>query len=153
MDSIYPRQNSEISYACDMDGDRKDYRVRVCGASFGTSHASICPTGGLPTIRHNEIRDLLANILTEVCTDVAIEPPIPSATNSDGEDNGKRLDIRARGFGGGRMETAFLISGCLTPLRSPPSRPLCLNCVTTMKTKRGESMSSSCRIYIFYIYI
>ena len=79
----------------------------------------------MPTIRHNEIRELLANILTEVCPDVAIEPLIPSATNSDGEDSGKRLDICARGFWGGRMETAFFdvrvfnpfaVSAVTTPL-------------------------------------
>ena len=26
-----------------------------------------CPIGGLPSLHHNEIRDLTANLLTEVC--------------------------------------------------------------------------------------
>ena len=31
---------------------------------------------GFPSIRHNEIRDLTANLLTEVCNDVCIEPDL-----------------------------------------------------------------------------
>ena len=29
--------------------------------------------GGVPTVRHNEIRDLTASLLTEVCHNVAVE--------------------------------------------------------------------------------
>lgn len=80
----------------------------VCGQAFDTTHALSCPTGGLPSIRHNEIRDLLATTLTEVCSDVATEPQISvnTATNSLPEEC-KRLDIRARGFWGGQLEAAF----------------------------------------------
>ena len=31
-------------------------------------------TGGFPTLHHNELRDLTATLLTEVCTNVAVEP-------------------------------------------------------------------------------
>ncbi len=34
----------------------------------------ICHMGGFPTIRHNEIRDITASLLTEVCHNVATEP-------------------------------------------------------------------------------
>ena len=37
-----------------------------CGISFSVEHL-LCPKGGLPSIRHNEIRDLMATLLTEVC--------------------------------------------------------------------------------------
>ena len=73
----------------------------VCGAKFDMSHALSCPTGGLPSVRHDEIRDTLANILTEVCSDVATEPMVPSG------DDEKHLDIHTRGFWGGRLEVAF----------------------------------------------
>ena len=46
----------------------------VCGASFDTQHCMNCKKGGFVTMRHNELRDLTANMLTEVCKDVAIEP-------------------------------------------------------------------------------
>ena len=35
-----------------------------------------CKKGGFVTMRHNELRDLTANMLTEVCKDVAIEPSL-----------------------------------------------------------------------------
>jgi len=39
----------------------------VCGASFTIEHALSCPRGGFPIVHHNEIRDVTANLLTEVC--------------------------------------------------------------------------------------
>ena len=47
-----------------------------CGAQFTVNHAMICHMGGFPTIRHNEIRDITASLLTEVCNNVATEPPL-----------------------------------------------------------------------------
>ena len=38
----------------------------VCGAHFDAEHALSCPTGGLLTVRHDEVRDLLAFLMTEV---------------------------------------------------------------------------------------
>ena len=32
-----------------------------CGEPFTTTHAMCCPRGGFPTIRHNEVRDLMAD--------------------------------------------------------------------------------------------
>ena len=49
-----------------------------CGKAFSTNHAMTCPNGGLPIARHNEIRDITAQWLTEVCTDVEKEPQLQS---------------------------------------------------------------------------
>ena len=38
------------------------------------THAHSCPKGGYPSIRHNKIWDLTAEILSEVCHSVSIEP-------------------------------------------------------------------------------
>ena len=48
----------------------------VCGKSMTTHHALTCPTGGYPSARHNELRDLLAGVLQEVRPDVEIEPSL-----------------------------------------------------------------------------
>ena len=45
-----------------------------CGAPFSTTHALNCHKGAFPTVRHNHIRDLTAQLLTEVCPNVGIEP-------------------------------------------------------------------------------
>ena len=39
-----------------------------------------CKKGGFITIRHNDLRDLNANLLTEVCKDVDIEPHLLPVT-------------------------------------------------------------------------
>ena len=75
-----------------------------CGASFSVDHAMICHMGGIPTIRHNEIRDITAGLLTEICHNVATEPLLQPLTNesfahrSANTEPNARLDIRARGF-------------------------------------------------------
>ena len=87
----------------------------VCGSTFDVAHAMSCPTGGLPSIRHNEMRDLLAHTMSDVCMDVTIEPQLEESGEHqsvhDEESRGivehLRLDIRARGFWGGSLEVAL----------------------------------------------
>ena len=72
-----------------------------------------CPKGGYPTIRHNELRDFTASLLTKTCYSVAIEPsllPLTSETlngASLNKQDGARLDIMANVFWGSRYEKAF----------------------------------------------
>ena len=81
----------------------------VCSSSFDTDHALTCPTVRcFPSVRHNDLRDFAANLLTEVCPNVCIEPPLqaltgelPSQDTSSSED-GAHLDVSAQGFGGDR---------------------------------------------------
>ena len=76
-------------------------------------HALSCPKGGFPSIRHNEIWDLTANLLTEVCSDVCIEPDLQPITGevligaTSNAQDGARLDIAANGFWGGRFERTY----------------------------------------------
>ena len=70
-----------------------------------------CPTGGFPSIRHNEIRDL--NLLTEVCHDVCVEPDLQPLTGEQlvnataNTQDGARLDIAASSGWGGRYEKTY----------------------------------------------
>ncbi|KAL5490852.1 hypothetical protein EMCRGX_G016044 [Ephydatia muelleri] len=43
----------------------------VCGSSFTTNHALTCPTGGFSSVRHNDLRDFTANLLTELPSKIA----------------------------------------------------------------------------------
>jgi len=45
----------------------------VCGRSNNIEDALSCSNGAFPTIRHNDIQDLTADLLSEVCRDVSIE--------------------------------------------------------------------------------
>ena len=46
----------------------------ACGVSFSIQHVLSCPKGGFPSLRHNEVRDFTATVMTEVCHDVCVEP-------------------------------------------------------------------------------
>lgn len=103
----------------------------VCGQSFSAAHALSCPTGGFPTVRHNEVRDVLAKLLSEVSPDVCSEPVLQPLTGehfrrrTTNTDDHARLDIRARGFWGGRFEVAFFDVRIFNPTApSNRSRPL-----------------------------
>ncbi len=72
--------------------------------SFDVNHAMICPKGGFPIIRHNEVRDITADLLTEICHDVEIEPTLQPligeklSNRTANTEDGARLDVKARGF-------------------------------------------------------
>ena len=76
----------------------------VCGSPMTTDHAFVCPCGGYPSARHNDVRDLIADVLKEVSTDVETEPTLLPFDGenlpgrSSNRSNEARLDIRARGF-------------------------------------------------------
>ena len=77
--------------------------VCVCGSMFTVDHAMICQRGGLVIQRHNEIRDLQAELLDMVCYDVQVEPalqPITGAELARGANQAPdaRLDVHLRGF-------------------------------------------------------
>ena len=76
----------------------------VCGDPLSVDHAMCCHKGGFPTLRHNEIRDMSANLLREVCPNTCTKPglqPLNSETfqlRTANTDNEARVDIRAEGF-------------------------------------------------------
>jgi len=76
----------------------------ACGSIFTIEHALSCKKGGFVIQRHNEVRDLTANLLNVVCSDVAIEPQLEELTGetltsgrSANRSSEARLDISARG--------------------------------------------------------
>ena len=76
----------------------------ACGNKFNLTHALSCKKGGFVSLRHNEIRDITALLLDEVCTDVRKEPmllELNGETLHERSANTKkeaRLDVSARGF-------------------------------------------------------
>ena len=63
--------------------------------------------------RHNEVRNLMADLLTDVCHDmcshaynpILVRPSLPAAP----QQNTTQLDITASGLWGERFERAFLM--------------------------------------------
>ena len=83
----------------------------TCGDLFTVDHAMVCRHGGLIIQRHNEIRDLEAEMLRMVCTDVETEPVLQEITGGElnrgaNKAPDARLDVHARGFWD-RQQSAF----------------------------------------------
>ena len=99
----------------------------ACGTNFSVEHSLSCPKGGFPSIRHNEVRDTVGGCLSEVCSDVCIEPtlqPLSGETLNGASaitEDGARLDITANGFWGGRYERTYLDVRVFNPL-APSNR-------------------------------
>ena len=85
----------------------------ICGRQFTVEHALNCPRGGFPSIRHNEIRDITADLLSEICHSVGTEPNLQPVTEeqlthrSANREDGARLDIVAESFWGRDRQCAF----------------------------------------------
>ena len=85
----------------------------VCGSQFHVEHALSCPRGGFPSIRHNEIRDITASLMSEVCHAVGTEPCLQPVTEEQlthrtaNREEGARLDIVAQNFWGRDRQSAF----------------------------------------------
>ena len=72
-----------------------------------------CHNGGLPTLCHNEIRDLTAELLKQVSPNAAIEPILQPRDGenlkfkSANHEDEARLNIRATGFWSRGKEAFF----------------------------------------------
>ena len=77
------------------------------------NHALSRPRDGFPIIRHNEICDFTANIMSEVCHNVSIEPYLQPVTGeslsfaTSNSQDGARSDIAMNDFWGGQFERTF----------------------------------------------
>ena len=120
--------------------------VPIVHAKFTIEHSFSCAKGGFPSIKHNEIRDLTANLLAEVGHEVQVEPHLQPITGehfplaSSNVNDGARLDISVNGFWGGNCERIFLDVKVFNPYA--PS-----NCSTTpeeftdvMRMRRNVTM-------------
>ena len=77
---------------------------------FTVNHVMICHMGGFPTIHHNEIRDITASLLTEVCNNVATEPslqPLSGESMTARSANTDDVDVHARIFQKVSQDTFF----------------------------------------------
>ena len=62
-----------LRYGYELDGTSDRC---VCGAEMTSDHAFICPSGGYPSARHNEVQEVLADAMRSVLQDVEVEPTL-----------------------------------------------------------------------------
>ena len=129
-----------------------------CGSSFSVEHALTCAKGGFVHCRHNEIRDLTATLLTEVCKDVRVEPELQPVTHevlngaTANSQDGARLDIAANGVWGGNFERTYFDVRVFNP-HAPTNRHTAL--ILLQKARAGKdagiraesARSGACHLY------
>ena len=85
---------------------------------FIVDHAMICQRGVLVSQRHNEIRDLQAELFDVVCDDVQVEPVLQPVTDEElargtnQAPDDARLDVHCRGFWERQRAAFFDIRVC-----------------------------------------
>ena len=110
------------------------------------NHAFTCYHGGYLTLRHNEIRDITARLMSEVCPNVATEPTLQPVTNkrffhrSANTESGARLDVRAQGFWGLHHQQAHFDVRVFNPLATSNRRTSISTCFRSHDRKK-------CRVY------
>ena len=76
----------------------------TCGMDFTCDHAMICKKGGFISLRHNDLRDITYELLSEVCKGVENEPMLQQLTGETMRyqtaktENKARMDVSALGF-------------------------------------------------------
>ena len=110
-------------------------------------HALSCPCGGFRTIRHNEIRDLLADLLTEVCPNVCTEPRLQPLSDerldhaTASTEYNARADIQAGGFWGSSQFETALFDVRVFSLNRIVLVPQCLPATVDTSERRGCTTS------------
>ena len=75
-----------------------------CDSKFDIEHSMSCRKGGFLYMRHNDLRDLTANMMLEVCKDTKTKSKLTPVSGEELQDrtsnnsNEARVDIRTRGF-------------------------------------------------------
>ena len=106
----------------------------ACGASFTVDHAFTCSQGGFPILRHNEIRDITAQLTSEVCPNVATEPTLQTVSNecfvhcSTNTKSGAHLDVNAQGFWCVHYQQAYFDVCVFNPLAATNCQSTLFSC-------------------------
>ena len=112
--------------ACGTIGDHHTYLPTVSVATISPciEHALSCSRRGFPSIYHNEIRNITADLLSEVCHRFGTEPSLQPVTGEQFEhrtanrEDDARLDIVAQSFWGRDRQSAFFDVRVFQPLRT-----------------------------------
>ena len=102
----------------------------VCGKSFTVDHCLSCTHGGYTIMRHNELRDITANLLQKICSDVQVEPPLQPLSGehlqlrTSNREDGARLDVAATNFWSHDRQRTYFDVKVFNPLAPSNSQPL-----------------------------
>ena len=113
-------------------------------------HALSCNRGPFSIHRHNEIRDLTAELLSQVCHDICLEPGLQKLNNAhfqlrtmNTEDNA-RLDINAKRFWE-RSERTFFDVRVFNPFAPTNLKHQLKSCYRQLETEKRRQYDERVR--------
>ena len=95
----------------------------VCDVKFTVEHSLNCHRG-LPIVRHNEVRDITADLMSEVCHGVGKEPELQPVTEETfahrtvNREDGARADVVTESFSEQNWQRAFFDIRVFNPFRT-----------------------------------
>ena len=105
-----------------------------------------CAHDGFPSLRHNDVRGITANLLAEVCQNVAVELDLQTLSGEQFQhrtantEDVARQDVRAQGFWGDKHQGAFFDIRVSTLTHQVTLGPSWSQYTGDMKEKRGAAM-------------
>ena len=143
MASLSIRLHFGMPFLSDMAGrSRTHHHTAAVVMHSSIAHALSCPTGGYPSIRHNEVRDNTDSLLTEVCHDVSIEcNPSPEnqwLTERPTQMTSHDSTWRQVDSGGGTFEGAFFDVRVFNPSAQITSKPHCPLLIDVTRWRRSD---------------
>ena len=119
-----------------------------CDSTFSTDHALSCKKDGFVSLRHNQVRNLTAFLLNEVCYDVCVEPQLLQLT---GENLNEQIAIRSDEAGVDIAVRGFWVTGKMAFLDVRVFNPIAKRYVHTSKAyqlnKKEKKKNYNERIY------
>ena len=109
------------------------------------NHTLNCPCGSLPSLRHNNLRDITASLFKEVCHNVTTEPVLHPLSGeilhprSAITDDNAQSDIKVDGFWGCRQQSSFFDIKIFNPIASTYCKKSLSSCYCRLEdSKRRE---------------
>ena len=97
------------------------FSAPVANSSQWNIHYICCSHGGFPSIHHNELHDITAELMSEVCYNVGTKPPLQPRNEhlihwTANRVDGTWLDVAADSFWGNDRQHTFLDIRVFNPL-------------------------------------
>ena len=121
----------------------------VSAVKFGLQHALSCKKCGFVTIRHDQVRNITATLLNEICNNVPIEPQLQSLSGEyfDAKTANKHEDaqlvISARGFWCFGQKALF-DAKVFNPIASRYRNTPLSKCYTINEKEKKSSITNAC---------
>ena len=125
-------------------GMKQPFTLSMNSLNFTVEHAQNCHYGGFPTIRYDEIRNLIAKLMDDICDSVGVEPKVQPLSDEKlkykmaNQDENGHLDVIAHNFWGHDMQNAYFDIRVINPLARSYRDT---NCPVISQTRAGETKS------------